>query len=113
MKKMALLAGAGVLAVMLAATSWASLHQPIWEVGHEYWGNPWAVATLVDAYCGFLLFYLWVAYREQGAFPRVMWFVLIMLLGNMATAAYLLIQLAGWRPSDGAGALLLKKTLEA
>src|SRR5690348_3067559 len=38
--------------------------------------NPWAVATLYDAYCGFLTFYVWVAYKEQTLWARGLWFVL-------------------------------------
>ncbi len=30
----------------------------------SYAANPWAVATLYDAYFGFLTFYVWVAYKE-------------------------------------------------
>jgi hypothetical protein len=109
MKRFVLLSATVILVVMLGATGWASLRQPIWQVGDEYWGNPWAVATLADAYCGFLIFYFWVAYRERGALARAVWFALIMMLGNIATAAYLLLQVVALRPGEGPEALLLKK----
>jgi hypothetical protein len=47
---------------------------------------------LIDAYYAFLTFYAWVLYKERRALPRVVWFVAIMLLGNMAMAAYVLLQ---------------------
>jgi hypothetical protein len=56
--------------------------------------NPWFIATLFDAYFGFLWFWLWVAYKESGFFSRVLWLVLILTLGNIAMASYVLIQLA-------------------
>jgi hypothetical protein len=55
--------------------------------------NPWAVATLYDAYYGFLTFYVWVAYKERATWTRVLWFVLVMGLGNVAMSAYVLKEL--------------------
>ena len=52
------------------------------------------IAPLIDAYYAFLTFYVWVFYKEQRWLPRVGWFVGIMLLGNMAMAGYVLLQLA-------------------
>jgi hypothetical protein len=67
---------------------WASSQQHVWE-----WGglttppdNLWTIAALVDAYYGFLAFYLWV--------------------GNIAMAAYLLRQLARLAPADSMSTLL-------
>ena len=56
--------------------------------------NPWFIATLFDAYFGFLWFWLWVAYKETHWGLRILWLVLILLLGNMAMAAYMLITVA-------------------
>ena len=79
---------------LLAFTGYASTQQPVWE-----WqglvrppDNAWTIATLIDAYYAFLTFYAWVLYKERRALPRVVWFVAIMLLGNMAMAAYILLQ---------------------
>ncbi len=55
--------------------------------------NPWFVATLFDAYFGFLWFWLWIAYKETGFAARLGWLVAVLLAGNMAMAAYMLIQL--------------------
>ena len=87
---------------LLAYTSWASTQQPVWEWqgltrGEDRW---WTLATLIDAYYGFLTFYAWVLYKERRALPRALWFIAIMLLGNMAMAAYVLLQVQ--RQPDGA-----------
>lgn len=96
---------------LLAYTSWASSQQPVWE-----WqglvtppDNHWTIATLVDAYYGFLTFYVWVFYKEPRALPRIGWFVAIMLLGNMAMSAYVLLQLARLRADEPAAAILLRR----
>ncbi len=83
----------GILAVMLAGTVAASLDRPVWEGGLGLWPDRWFVATLLDAYCGFLTFFVWVAYKERNLASRVLWFVLIMGLGNIAMSTYVLIRL--------------------
>lgn len=95
-----------VLAVMLYVTVSASLHQDIVSATRGLWPDPWFRATLADAYCGFLFFWLWVAWREQSPAKGCLWFVLIMTLGNIAMAAYLLIQLRRWQAAEGIDALL-------
>jgi len=85
---------ATILIGMIAVTSWASLHQPVWA-----WGGlsgpdaPWTWATLADAYAGFLTFYVWVYIREQRRFNRLVWLVAILLLGNIAMSSYVLLAL--------------------
>jgi hypothetical protein len=99
----------GFILVSLAAwTIWASTRQPLWQ-----WGglttppdNLWTIATLVDAYYGFLTFYVWVLWKETRAWPRAGWFVAIVLLGNMAMAAYVLRQLSRLAPGESMATLL-------
>jgi hypothetical protein len=98
-----------ILAVMLYVTITASLRQPLWEwsgltAEPDRW---WTIATLADAYCGFLTFYAWVFLKECSAAARLAWFVAIMLLGNIAMASYVLLQLARLRPGDPIETLLL------
>jgi Protein of unknown function (DUF1475) len=98
----------GILLAMMAVTGWASLHQAV-----LHWGGLttapdryWTIATLVDAYCGFLTFYAWVFYKENRWLPRLTWFLAIMSLGNMAMAAYALLQVMHLRPDQDASMLL-------
>jgi len=100
-----------ILVVMLAVTGWASLQQPVWQwrgllTEPDRW---WTMATLADAYCGFLTFYAWVFYKERRASARLGWFLAIMSLGNMAMATYVLLQLARWRAGEPAAKLLLRR----
>ena len=91
---------------MTAATIRASLEISLWNAWNAYAANPWAVATLYDAYCGFLTFYVWIIYKERSWLARILWFVLIMGLGNIATSAYVLIQLVRLRPEEPAECIL-------
>jgi Protein of unknown function (DUF1475) len=60
----------------------------------------------MDAYFGFVTFYVWVLYKEMRWLPRVGWFVAIMLLGNMAMSTYVLTQLSRLRPGEDLSNLL-------
>jgi len=83
-----------VLASMLAVTTWASLHQALGDFARSATiRDPWVIATLFDAYWAFIAFYVWVAWKEQSLAARVLWFVSIILLGNLAIAAYMLDEL--------------------
>ena len=98
-----------VLAVMLYVTISASLNQDLVSATRQLWPVPWFRATLADAYCGFLFFWLWVAWREKSLAKSILWFVLIMTLGNIAMAGYLLLQLRRWQPAEGIDSLLRGK----
>jgi hypothetical protein len=89
-----------VIASMLAVTTWASLHTPIFSIPRDVFTHPWFIATLFDAYWAFIAFYVWVAWKEQSAAARIGWFVAIIALGNIAMAVYLLRELFAV-PADG------------
>lgn len=83
-----------VIGSMLWVTSWASLQQPLGDFARSAtFREPWVIATLFDAYWAFISFYVWVAWKEQSLVARALWFVAIILLGNIAMAAYMLREL--------------------
>jgi hypothetical protein len=71
--------------------------------------NPWFIATTFDAYFGFLWFWAWVAYKETSNPARATWLLLILGLGNMAMAAYMLLQLRKLPAGAGPQQLLLRQ----
>ena len=93
MKKSLLVLFTALLLAMMTVTFWASLDRSVLQARRGLWLDPWFVATLVDAYIGFVIFYVWVAYKEKTAFSRILWFFLILGLGNMAAAFYVLLQM--------------------
>jgi hypothetical protein len=102
----------GFIFLSLAAfTTWASTQQSLLD-----WGglttppdNLWTIATLIDAYYGFLTFYVWVLWKETRTGPRIGWFIGIMLLGNMAMAAYVLLQLSRLKAGESMAVLLANR----
>lgn len=85
-----------IFVFMVVMTARTQMQVSFWDFPHwqpQYAGNPWAMATLWDAYFGFITFFVWVCYKEASTATRVVWFVLIMGLGNIAMSAYVLLQL--------------------
>jgi hypothetical protein len=97
-----------ILVSLTTLTVWVSTRQAVWS-----WGglttppdNLWTIATLVDAFYGFITFYAWVLWKETRALPRTLWFLAIMLLGNIAMSGYVLRQLARLSAADSMATLL-------
>lgn len=103
----------GFFLVVLAAMTWvtvrASLHENVLVAAGPLLNNPWGLATLFDAYLGFLTFYVWLAYKEQRWSRRLLWLVLILLLGNFAMAFYVLRELARLTSHDTMATLLTRR----
>ena len=97
-----------IFVFMLIMTVRTSLQVPIWRA--SFTGNPWAWATLYDAYFGFITFFCWLAWRERSYAVKLFWFILIMLLGNIAMSLYVLLQLFALKTDDPISALFRQKT---
>jgi uncharacterized membrane protein YbjE (DUF340 family) len=70
---------------------------------------PWGIATLFDAYSGFITFYVRVAYTERSAVAQVLWFLLIMSLDNLAVSFHVLLQLLRPKPEEQAASILARR----
>ena len=81
-----------LFAVVLA--TWAGLHCPLFAVPRSVATHPWFIATLFDAYWGFITFFVWVCYRQTSWIARAAWFVAIIALGNIAMSTYCLAALS-------------------
>jgi hypothetical protein len=103
---------AAIFCVMIGVTLWAATHSSLLDpaVRAAYNAQPWAIATLFDAYCGFITFFVWVASRERGIGVKILWLVLIFLLGNIAMSLYVLMQLFRMKPGEPLTALFTPRT---
>jgi len=94
---------------MVVMTVRTSLQVSLWSAWSSFVGSPWCMATLYDAYFGFITFFCWLAWRERSLSLKVAWFVLIMALGNIAMSFYVLIQLFSLRAEEDVSALFRRK----
>ena len=68
----------------------------------DYLGSiPWMRATLWDFYANVSVIYLWVCYKEKNIALKVVWLVLLIVLGSIASTAFVLIQLFRLKPNEG------------
>jgi Protein of unknown function (DUF1475) len=103
---------AAIFIWMTFATIRTSFTIGLVEAWPSYAANPWAIATLYDAYCGFITFYVWVLYKERGLAARILWFLLVMGLGNIAMSLYVLIQLFRLKPDQPVESILWSRAGE-
>jgi Protein of unknown function (DUF1475) len=97
-----------ILVVMIGVTLWSASRSSLLDpaVRAAFNAQPWAIATLFDAYCGFITFFVWVAYRERGAGIKIIWLILILFLGNIAMSLYVLLQLFRMKANEPLSSLL-------
>src|ERR1700748_2344513 len=89
-----------IFVFMVVMTIRTSLQVSLWSAIPSFAASPWSMATLYDAYFGFVTFFCWLAWREHSLGIKIVWFVLIMALGNIAMSLYVLIQLFGLRAGE-------------
>jgi len=99
-----------IFVFMVMMTVRTSLQVSLWSAWSSFAASPWSMATLYDAYFGFITFFCWLAWRERSLGVKVIWFILIMGLGNITMSLYVLIQLFRLKPEENAAALFRRKT---
>jgi hypothetical protein len=62
---------------------------------------PWMRATLWDFYANVFFIFIWVCYKERYLGLKILWLILLVALGSIATCAYILIKLFKLKPGDG------------
>ena len=62
---------------------------------------PWMRATLWDFYANVFVIFIWVCYKEKTIALKIVWLVLLVTLGSIASCAFVLIQLFKLKPGDG------------
>ncbi len=98
-----------IFVFMVVMTVRTSMQVSLWSAWSSFAASPWAMATLYDAYFGFLTFFCWLAWREGSLGVKMVWFVLIMAGGNIAMSLYVLNQLFQLKPDEGVSALFRQK----
>ncbi len=79
-----------ILAVIIGVTAWASTYESVWDGFVHVGREPWGLATLADAYLGFMTFYAWVLYRENSMMRKFVLLPVILFFGNIAMSLYVL-----------------------
>lgn len=88
MKKGKILALIGALIMALMIVYSLSTNTFMSE-GSILMGMAWGQMSMVDLYVGFLAVYGWIWFREKGTGSRIIWFILMMTMGSLATCLYI------------------------
>ncbi|XP_058764055.1 uncharacterized protein LOC131637485 isoform X2 [Vicia villosa] len=54
--------------------------------------TPWMAATLIDFYINVTILSTWVIYKEANWIRSILWIILLISLGSIATSAYIVLQ---------------------
>jgi Protein of unknown function (DUF1475) len=98
-----------IFVFMVIMTIRTSLQQSLWDARPAFLASPWCMATLYDAYFGFLTLFCWLAWRERSMALKIVWFILVMALGNIGMSLYVLIQLFKLKPDENVSGLFQQK----
>jgi len=90
-----------VLLGMFGLIIWASSHTALFDIPREVASHPWFITTLFDAYLAFVAFWVWIAWKEGTIAARVLWLFTLLLWGNPAIAAYMLLELSRVKREGG------------
>lgn len=78
-----------------------SMHSNLFEQWNFLGTIPWMRATLWDFYANVTVIFLWVCYKENSILLRLIWLILLVALGSIASCAYVLIQLFRLKKNEG------------
>lgn len=87
-----LIAWIGVIAMTAGLTN-GFINGDFFKDGSELLKNPWGVMSMVDLYVGFILFLMWVVFREKSILVIVVLTALTMVFGFLVTSIYILYNL--------------------
>lgn len=79
-----------LLVVLISASVWAQGREPLWQGLQAIMQQPWGVATMLDLYVGLLIIGTWIALTEPRRSLIPLWWLFLLLFGNMVTLAYVL-----------------------
>jgi predicted permease len=62
---------------------------------------PWMRATLWDFYANVAVIFVWVCYKEKSYLLKIIWLILLVALGSIASCVFVLVQLFRLKPGEG------------
>ena len=78
-----------------------SMHSSLFKEWDFLGSIPWMRATLWDFYANVTVIFFWLCYKEKSIFLKLIWLILLVVLGSIASTAYILIQLFKLKPGEG------------
>ena len=92
MKLAKIISALGVIAMTIALLN-GFMNGDFFADGSMIVNNPWGIVSLVDLYVGFILFAMWIYFREEKLLTKLIWIILLMGLGFFIGSLYVFIAL--------------------
>ncbi|WP_158991967.1 DUF1475 family protein [Mucilaginibacter sp. L196] len=86
-----------------------SLNSNLFNNWNYLGGIPWMRATLWDFYTNVTVIFIWLCCKENKLYMKIIWLILLVTLGSIASCAYVLIQLFKLKPGEGLKGLFSKQ----
>lgn len=84
------LACAALITALVVGSVLAQAREGLWQGLTAIAAQPWGAATLLDLYAGLAVAGLWMTLREPRRALLPLWWLGLILLGNIATLAFVL-----------------------
>jgi uncharacterized protein DUF1475 len=92
MKIAKIISGIGAIAMTIALLN-GFINGSFFDDGSIILNNPWGIVSLVDLYVGFIIFSMWMYFREEKKLNAILWILSVMVLGFSSVSIYVLIVL--------------------
>lgn len=99
----------GILGFMIYVTISTSLESNLFEEWNSLIAIPWMKATLYDFTANVIALLILVWYRERNISFKILWTILFIGLGSMATCIYLLVALFQMKKDESLSKLFTKR----
>lgn len=90
MKKIKIIALLGAIIMSVGLLN-GFINGSFFDDGSVLLNNPWGIVSIIDLYVGFVLFSLWIIYREASPIKTFIWVLLMMIFGFLTASIYVFI----------------------
>jgi drug/metabolite transporter (DMT)-like permease len=94
---------------MILLVIWTSMQSDMFNLPEPVLKEPWFWTTIVDFYFNIAILSAWVIYREANWLRSLLWIVAFVILGSIATAFYVFLQIAALKQEEGIEVALLRR----
>ena len=85
---------------MIVITTMASVEEGVFEALIRLWDEIWFKATILDFYINQLIIWGFICWYEKNLVKSLLWLILCLCFGSMASAFYLIIKFLQVRKSE-------------
>lgn len=94
---------------MIIIVVFTSLNSNLLQAWEKLKLEPWFITTLIDFYFNIIIISVWVIYKEGTSLISFLWILSFILLGSIATAGYVFLQILRLKPNESLATVLTQR----